>query len=164
MTASGAGPFAPAAPAPPSPGLIASLRVRAWLDHTVDGRAFAPVLITHPANAGDLPGVVEPRMRTVARALGARPAGAHVPDVGPRVIVRRGGLLVRFDGTPFVLRVAKPARWGTALAALGRALLVVGLDPLPARAAQPEVDAYLEHACADDRVHVAAAGVRVAGR
>ncbi|WP_029391765.1 hypothetical protein [Streptomyces xiaopingdaonensis] len=155
------------APPVPTPGLIASLHVRLWLDHTADGRQFAPLLITHPParRTGEDAATIEARMRGVAEAIGASPPGPLLPESGPRLTVHGAGLLlVHLDGTPHALRLHQPARRLHVLAGLGQVLLAVGLDPLGSHACGAAVDRYVEAAGEAGRVCFAAAGVLVGGR
>lgn len=148
-------------PTAPTPGVIASLTVRPWLDHTEGGAHFAPMLITHPAprRDSDTPAEIEQRMLGVADALGALPPDARMTDTGPRVTVHRGIVLVRLDGTPHVLKVRAP-RWGRIITGLGAVVLAVGLDPLSSGACGAEVDEYIERAGSTGRIRFA--GARVA--
>lgn len=149
-------------PAAPAPGLIASLGVRLWLDHTSDGRQFAPLLLTHPParRGGETAATIERDMRLVADSLGALPPGPSVPYVGERVALRDGGLLlVRFNGAGHVLRVRKVARLADMLDHLGHVLIVVGLDPLDKLAHGDAVDRYIEGVCEAGRVRFARADV-----
>lgn len=142
--------------------MIASLSVRPWIDQTVDGRTFAPLLITHPParRPEDTRTVVEARMRRVAHALRAGHGDDRMHYSGARVAVHRGVVAVRFDGTPYVLTVRAP-QWGRIAAGLGVALLAVGFDPLPAGAAGFEVDRYIERAGASGRIRFASAAVMI---
>ncbi|MFE2747297.1 hypothetical protein ACFXKX_23715 [Streptomyces scopuliridis] len=161
------------APSPPTPGLIAQLNVRTWLDHTVDGRVFAPMLITYPApQFEDVdPAEVERQMRGVAASLGAVPAelgtsnGESAAAAGERVSIHQGGaILVHFEGSRYALRVLKSARWAGVIANLGHVLLAVGLDELSGVASRAEVDEYIEHAGRTGRIHAAVADVAVSPR
>jgi hypothetical protein len=152
-------------PVAPTAGLIASLGVRPWIDHTADGRNFAPALITHRPGRrdSDTPEVIEARMMGVADALGAVPGDRPLPDVGQRVRVHRGVVLVRLDGTPHALSVRAP-RWGQIITGLGLVLLAVGLDPLSPGAYGAEIDEYIEHAGASGRIRFAGARVALGAR
>lgn len=153
-----------APPTAPTPGLIASLGVRVWLDHTGGGCQFVSMLLTHPParRAGETAASIERDMRIVAASLRAARPHEHVPYVGKRVGLRDGGLLfVRFDGGGHVLRVRKPARLAPMLEALGHVVLVVGLDPLDPLADGDDVDRYIENGGVADRLRLAAAGVDV---
>ncbi|MEV6836750.1 hypothetical protein AB0N17_19960 [Streptomyces sp. NPDC051133] len=151
----------PVAPIVPTPGVIASLGIRPWIDHTAAGQHFAPMLITHPTprRDDDTPEAIEARMRGVAQALGAGRPDRELPDVGPRVAIHRGVVLVRLDGTPHALTARAP-RWGQIITGLGLVLLAVGLDPLSPGAHGAEVDEYIERAGATGRIRFA--GARVA--
>lgn len=152
-------------PAVPTPGLIASLGVRPWIDHTVDGKGFAPVLITHPPARGeaDTPAAIEERMRSVAHALGAAPADRTLPDAGERVAAHNGVVLVRLDGTPHAL-TTRAGNWGRVICETGHVLLAVGLDPLSPAAVGPEVDEYLVASTRSGRLYFAAASVADSAR
>ncbi|MEV8393179.1 MULTISPECIES: hypothetical protein [unclassified Streptomyces] len=158
---------------PPAPGLIAQLNVRTWLDHTVDGRVFAPMLITYPApQFEDVDSAeVELQMRGVAASLGAVPTELSTDNdkstatTGARVSIHQGGaILVHFEGSHYALRVLKSARWAGVIANLGHVLLAVGLDELSAVASRAEVDEYIEHAGRTGRIHAAVADVAVSPR
>ncbi|MEW1867062.1 hypothetical protein AB0420_02490 [Streptomyces caelestis] len=148
-------------PIAPTPGIIASLTVRPWLDYTEYGAHFAPMLITHPParRDDDTPAAIEARMRGIASALGAVPSNRRMADAGTRVAVHRGVVLLRLDGTPHALTVRAP-RWGRIITGLGAVLLAVGLDPLSSGACGAEVDEYLERAGETGRIRFA--GARVA--
>lgn len=147
----------------PPAGLLASLNVRTWLDHTIEGgQQFAPLLLTHPParRRGESVEQIERDMRLVADALGAVPPGEHVPYVGDRISIRDGGLLlVKFDGGGHMLRVRKLARLAPLLDELGHMLLVVGLDPLDPLAHGVGVDRYVERVAETGRCRFAAAGI-----
>lgn len=145
----------------PTAGLIASLGVRIWVDHAPDGGQFVPLLLTHPParRSGESAATIERDMQLVADALGALPCEAQLPYVGDRVALRDGGLMVvRFDGAGHVLRVRKLERLAPMLDALGQVVIVVGLDPL---AHGDDVDRYIEHASAANRLRCALAGVDI---
>ena len=147
---------------PPSPGLIASLGVRAWPEMYNDGRLFAPLLITHPPALRDGEGgeVIEQRMRSVAASLGLLPPSALVPDCGPRVaILPRGGALLRFDGTTYAMRLPVHGHYAAILARLGRVLLAVGFDPLSTGASRTNVDSYVQTSVSAGRMRFGSAGV-----
>lgn len=146
----------------PTPGLIATINARTWLDYTIDGRVFSPVLLTYPAPQFEDadPVEVERQMSIVAASLGARPPGPALPDVGERVTVHDGGVtLVHFDGSPYALRLPKHPRWTQVVAGLGQVLLAVGLDELSSTASRAEVDEYLDAAAAGDRLYFGLATV-----
>lgn len=147
----------------PTPGLIASLGVRLWLDRTPTGQAFAALLLTHPLGRreDETPAAIEQRMLGVAEALGAAPAGETVPDAGERITLRPSGLLVHFDDTPHALHVPYPRPSGRFVAELGDVLVSIGLDPLATSAHGAEVDEYITRTTASGRMWCAAA--RVAG-
>ncbi|MFD9212110.1 hypothetical protein ACFVY9_03120 [Streptomyces sp. NPDC059544] len=152
-------------PTAPTPGLIASLTVRPWLDHTEGGEHFAPMLITHPAprRDDDTPAAIEARMLGVADALGAVQPDRRLPDTGMRVAVHRGVVLVRLDGTSHTLTVRAP-RWGRIITGLGAVVLAVGLDPLSAGAHGAEIDEYIERAGGAGRILFAGAQVALDAR
>lgn len=150
-----------------TPDLIASLGVRTWLDHTTDGRQFAPLLLTHrPVDRnGEGIDVIEQRMHGVAEALGVLPPGPKLPDAGPRVFLQHSGMtLVHFDGTPNALRVPHSTRWSHIVAELGHVVLAVGLDPLSPQAYGAEIDRYIEATGDSGRIRFAAATVVTAQR
>lgn len=139
----------------PTPGLIATINARTWLDHTIDGRVFSPVLLTYPAPQFEDadPVEVERQMSIVAASLGARPPGPALPEIGERVTVHDGGVtLVHFDGSPYALRLPKHPRWTQVVAGLGQVLLAVGLDELSPVASRSEVDEYIETAGSNGRI------------
>jgi len=150
-------------PAVPTPGVIASLSVRPWVDTTLGGKSVAPMLITHPPalRDGDTAIVIEERTRGVAHALGAAPAHATVPDVGTRIAVHRGVAVVRLDGTEHAL-TTRAGTWGRTVTKIGHVLLVAGLDPLAASVRGPDLGDYLTSSAKADRLYLAAA--RVAAR
>ncbi|WP_261398791.1 hypothetical protein [Streptomyces misionensis] len=145
----------------PTPGVIASLAVRPWIDHTAAGQNFAPMLITHPTprRPDDTPEAIEAGMRGVAQALGAGRPDCFLPDVGPRVAIHRGTVLIRFEGAPHLLTTRAP-RWVQIVTGLGLVLLAVGFDPLSPGTHGAEVDEYIERAGKSDRIRFA--GARVA--
>lgn len=148
----------------PTPGLLASLGVRIWADHGPDGSQFAALLLTHPParRRGESDEQIERDMQIVADALGALPCEAQLPFVGDRVALRDGGLMiVRLDGAGHVLRVRKLERLAPMLDALGQVVIVVGLDPLDPLAYGDEIDRYIEHTGAANRLRCALAGVDV---
>ncbi|MET7362405.1 hypothetical protein ABZS76_28795 [Streptomyces sp. NPDC005562] len=153
------------APAVPTPGVIASLSVRPWVDHTSDGRGFAPMLITHPTprRDDDTAAVIESRMRSVVHALGAAPADRTLPDAGERIAVHDGVVLVRLDGTPHAL-TTRAGHWGRMITEIGHVLLAVGLDPLSPAAVGPEVDEYLITSTRSGRLYFAATSVAASAR
>lgn len=153
------------APIAPTPGTLASLSVRPWLDFTVDGKTFAPMLITHrPGRRDDeTPRTIEARMLGIANALGAAPAAAPLQSTGPRVAMHRGVVLVRLDGTDHALTV-RAGRWGRIVQDLGQVLLVVGTLPLYESAAQAEVDQYIESSVGAGCLYLAVAGVAESAR
>lgn len=147
----------------PTAGLIASLDVRTWLDHTPNAEVFASVLITHPParRVGESPQAIAQRMLGVAHALGAASPSAELPDVGARVICRHGVVALALDGTDYLLRVPKQAEWAETIANLGQVLVVVGLDPLSAAAHGDQVNEYIAASCHNGRMRFAAARVAV---
>ncbi|MFF1400926.1 hypothetical protein ACFVZD_45310 [Streptomyces sp. NPDC058287] len=151
---------APQWPTAPSAGLIASLSVRPWIDHTADGKGFAPVLITHPPGRHDADTAVaiEHRMHCVARSLGAAPPWATLPNVGERVAVHSGVVLVRLDGCDHMLTM-RAGRWAQVIVELGQVLLAVGLDPLSPGACGADVDEYIECSGKSGRLYFALAEV-----
>ncbi|MGW5097088.1 hypothetical protein ACWEQ1_19265 [Streptomyces nodosus] len=153
------------APAVPTPGVIVSLSVRPWVDHTSDGRGFAPMLITHPEprRDDDTAAAIESRMLSVAHALGAAPAHKTLPDAGERVAVHNDVVLVRLDGTPHGL-ITRAGHWGRVITEIGHVLLAVGLDPLSPAAVGPEVDEYLVASMNAGRLYFAAASVTASAR
>ncbi|WP_327662793.1 MULTISPECIES: hypothetical protein [unclassified Streptomyces] len=151
-------------PAVPTPDVIESLSVRPWVDRIGD-QGFAPMLITHPTprRDADTAAVVEARMRSVAHALGAAPADWTLPDVGERVAVHNGVVLVRLDGTPHAL-TTRAGHWGRMITEIGHVLLAVGLDPLSPAAIGDEVDEYLVTSMQSGRLYFAAASVADSAR
>jgi hypothetical protein len=149
----------------PSPGVIASLSVRPWVDHTPDGSGFAPMLITHPAprRDADTAAAITARMLGVAHALGAAPADDTLPDVGERVAVHNDRVLLRLDGTPCTL-TTRAGQWGRMICVIGHVLIAVGLDPLSTAAVGPEVDEYLVTSLKSGRLYFAAASVADSAR
>ncbi|MFI7009953.1 hypothetical protein [Streptomyces sp. NPDC050145] len=149
----------------PTPGVIASLCVRPWVDRTLDGDGFAPMLITHPEprRDADTAAAIEARMLGIVRALGAAPADRTLPDVGDRIAVHNGVVLVRLDGTEHAL-TTRAGHWGQVITEIGHVLIAVGLDPLPAAAVGPAVDEYLVTSTKSGRLYFAAASVAVPAR
>ncbi|MGW7248801.1 hypothetical protein [Streptomyces decoyicus] len=149
----------------PTPGLIASLNVRTWLDHTASNDVFTVLMLSYPApQFGEIDAdAVEWTMRGVAAALGALPADRPVPTIGARVITAGGDALVWFAGCPYALRLTHP-RWTQTITRLGRVLLAVGLDELSPVASRAEVDEYIEGSRASGRMHVALADVGTSPR
>lgn len=148
------------APVAPTPGTLASLSVRPWIDSTVDGKPFAPILITHPPGRrdADTADAIEARMRGVAAALGAAPAEAPLMYVGARVAVHQGRVVVRLDETPYAL-TARAGRWTHVIRELGQVVLTVGLDPLRTDAHGAEIDEYIESQGVARRLFTGLAGV-----
>lgn len=147
------------APTAPTSGVIASLSVRPWVDY-VNDRGFAPMLITHPTprRDADTATVIESRMLGVAQALGTAPAYARLPDVGERIAVRNGVVLVRLDGNPHSL-TTRAGNWGRVIYEIGQVLLAVGLDPLSPSAAGADVNDYVTASLRASRLYFAAASV-----
>lgn len=152
-------------PVAPTAGTLASLSVRPWLDFTVDGKTFAPMLITHrPGRRDDeTPQTIEARMLGIANALGAAPVAAPLQETGPRVAVHKGVVLVRLDGTDHALTV-RAGRWGRIIQDLGQVLLAVGTLPLHESSAQAEVDQYIESTAHAGCLYLAVATVAESAR
>lgn len=139
--------IAASAPPVPTPGLIASLNARLWLDHTLGGQVFTALLLTHPTSPLDDvdPVKVERTMRGVAASLSVAPRDQGLADVGERITIHpRGQILLHFDGSQYALRLPAHPRWAQAIAGFGRVLLAVGLDELSPVASRAEVDEYIE--------------------
>ncbi|SEE22107.1 hypothetical protein SAMN05428945_6827 [Streptomyces sp. 2224.1] len=151
-------------PAVPPPGVIASLSVRPWVD-SIGDQGFAPMLITHPTprRDADTAAAIEPRMLSVAHALGAVPAHATLPDAGQRIAVHNDVVLVRLDGTPHML-TTRTGNWGRVICEIGHVLLAVGLDPLSTAANGAEVNEYITASVKANRLHFAAASVADSAR
>ncbi|MEU9792662.1 hypothetical protein AB0E27_18890 [Streptomyces sparsogenes] len=135
------------APPVPTPGLIASLNPRLWLDHTIGGEVFAALLLTHPApQLEDVdPVEIERTMHRVAASLGLAPRDQGLMDVGERLTVHKGGvILLHFDGAQYALRLPAHPRWAQTIAGFGKVLLAVGLDELSPVASPAEIDEYIE--------------------
>ncbi|GAA2334585.1 hypothetical protein [Streptomyces cuspidosporus] len=135
------------APPAPTPGLIASLKPRLWLDHTIGGEVFAALLLTYPApQVEDVdPANIERTMHGVAASLGLAPRDQGLVDVGERLTVHPGGaILLHFDGAEYALRLPAHQRWAQTIAGFGKVLLAVGLDELSSVASPAEVDEYIE--------------------
>ncbi|RPK76594.1 hypothetical protein EES45_22815 [Streptomyces sp. ADI97-07] len=160
---------APATLPAPTPGLIATLTAHTALHSTAQGRTYASLLITHPAPQFEDadPAKVERLMLGVAATLGAVPAvlPAGAPGRAPAFSLDRvsiapsGEVLLHFDGTPWSMRVARSPAWSRVMAGLGQVLLVVGLDELSPTASAAEVDEYIEHAGATDRLYATVSSV-----
>lgn len=149
-------------PPVPTPGLIATLNARTWLDHTINGRVFSPLLLTYPApQFEDIdPAEVERKMLGVAASLGAAPLSAELPDAGERVTLHPGGTtLVHLDNSPYALHIPKHPRWSQAISQLGQVLLAIGLDELSPVASRAEINEYIEAAGENGRMHFAIARV-----
>lgn len=139
------------APPVPTPGLIAALKPRLWLDHTPDNEVFTALLLTHPASQFEdtNPDEVERSMRGVATSLGVAPRDQGLVNVGERITVHGGGVIVlHFDGSKYGLKLPAHPRWAQAIAGFGRVLLAVGLDELSPAASRAEIDEYIE-ACGE---------------
>lgn len=139
--------LAESAPSAPTPGLIASLNARLWLDHTLGGQVFTALLLTHPTSQiEDVdPATVERSMRGVAVSLGVVPRDQGLADVGERLTVHQGGvILLHFDASKYGLRLPAHPRWAQAISGFGQVLLAVGLDELSPVASRAEVDEYIE--------------------
>lgn len=151
-----------AAVAAPSPGLIASLGVRVWLEVSNTGQLFAPLLITHPParREGETSEGIVTRMRTVAEALLLEGPSSRVPDVGACVTVSpRGQVLLHFSGTPCALRLPINGAYATSLTRLGSVLLAVGLDPLSKGASREVMDRYIREELLGERLLLGSATV-----
>ncbi|WP_329151181.1 hypothetical protein OIU91_28275 [Streptomyces sp. NBC_01456] len=148
-----------AAPPIPTAGLIASLNVRTWLDHTADDTVFSALLITHPVPQFEAvdPSEVERRMRGVALAIGAVPLGTPPPEIAARVTCQGETALVHFEGCPYSIKVPAYRHWAKTVTGFGQVLLAVGLDALPAVASRAHVDEYLQLAGEYGRMHFALA-------
>ncbi|MFZ3558850.1 MULTISPECIES: hypothetical protein [unclassified Streptomyces] len=118
------------------------------------------MLITHPEprRDADTAAVIESRMLSIAHALGAAPAHKTLPDVGERVAVHNGVVLVRLDGTPHTL-TTRAGNWGQVICEIGHVLLAVGLDPLSTAANGAEVNEYITASVKANRLHFASASV-----
>lgn len=150
------------APPVPTPGLIASLNARLWLDHTLGGQVFTALLLTHPASPFEDvdPDEIERSMRGVAASLSVTPRNQGLADVGERITVHHGGvILLHFDGSKYGLRLPAHPRWAQAIAGFGRVLLAVGLDELSPVASRAEVDEYIEAGGETGRLLVGLASV-----
>ncbi|MDX3224392.1 hypothetical protein [Streptomyces sp. ME19-01-6] len=135
------------APPVPTPGLIASLNARLWLDHTPGDEVFTSLLLSFPApQFADVdPAEVERTMRGVGASLGVAPRGQGLADVGERLTVHAGGvILLHFDGSRYAMRLPAHPRWAKAISGFGRVLLAVGLDELSPVASRVEIDEYIE--------------------
>ncbi|MFZ3562896.1 MULTISPECIES: hypothetical protein [unclassified Streptomyces] len=151
-------------PAVPTPGVIATLSVRPWVD-SIGDQGFAPMLITHPTPRSDATtaDAIEARMLSVAHALGTAPADRTLPDAGERIAVHNGVVLVHLDGTPHAL-TTRAGNWGRVIREIGHVLLAVGLDPLPPAANGAEVTDYITASVKANRLHFAAASVAAPAR
>ncbi|MES4901573.1 MULTISPECIES: hypothetical protein [unclassified Streptomyces] len=150
------------APPVPTPGLIASLNARVWLDHTLGGQVFTALLLTHPApQFEDVdPHEVERTMRGVAASLGVAARDQGLVGVGERITVHAGGaILLHFDGSQYALRLPAHPRWAQAISGFGQLLLAVGLDELSPVASRAEVDEYIEAGGENGRLLVGLATV-----
>ncbi|MER5466668.1 hypothetical protein ABT010_39850 [Streptomyces sp. NPDC002668] len=61
-------------------------------------------------------------------------------------------MLLRFHGARYGLRLPTHPTWADLLTGSGRAVLLLGLDPLPQSADAARIDDYLETALAADRL------------
>lgn len=153
------------APPVPTPGLIASLSARVWLDHTLGGEVFTALLLTFPApQFEDVDRAeVERTMRGVAVSLGVAPRDLVLAHTGERITVRDGGLiLLHFDGSPYALRLPAHSRWAQVIRGFGQVLLAVGLDELSPVASRAEIDEYMEAGGGTGRLLVGLAALRSA--
>ncbi|MEU1787893.1 hypothetical protein ABZ553_18790 [Streptomyces sparsogenes] len=135
------------APPAPAPGLIAILNPRLWLDHTIGGNIFTALLLTHPTpQVEDVdPAAIERTMHGVAASLGVAPRDQGLVNVGERLTVHPGGvILLHFDGAEYALRLPAHPRWAQTIAGFGKVLPAVGLDELSSVASPAEVDEYIE--------------------
>lgn len=149
-------------PPAPTPGLLASLSVRTWIEHTKDDEMFAAVLVTHPTPQFEElpPGEIEQRMRGVAAAFGAIPYinGMTVPLVGARIMRAGDVALLRVADCPYGLKVVHP-RWVRTLGDGDTVLLAVGTDALSRVASRSETYEYRLTQVEAGRMHVALAQV-----
>lgn len=145
----------------PTPGVIASLRARTWIRIKTDGdvEEYNLLLITSGMPRDRTEGGTELQMRGVAAALGLAGTSELIPDVGERVVLRRGDLLIRFDGTDYAMRLRLPTEHTEAMAQLGRMLLAVGLDPLDPHADLAAADTYIDEATRAGRMYFGSARV-----
>ncbi|MER5465451.1 hypothetical protein ABT010_33130 [Streptomyces sp. NPDC002668] len=147
----------PAAPAStgPGPGLLVSLGAWTWPGTDPAGQSIAHILLAHPPGrtSHDTAEVIEARMRHIAESLGGL-AGAResIPDLHGRLQVIGDRVLLRFHGARYGLRLPTHPTWTDLLTGCGRAVLLLGLDPLPQSADALRVDAYLDAALATDRL------------
>lgn len=149
-------PAAPAStPSGPSPRLLASLGAWTWPGTDPAGASIAHILLAHlPGRSGhDTAAAIEARMRHLAESLGGlATARDSVPDLPGRLRIIGDRVLLRFHGTRYGLRLPTHPTWTSLVTSSGKAVVLIGLDPLPQSADAARVDAYLDAALATDRL------------
>ncbi|MBT2383580.1 hypothetical protein [Streptomyces sp. ISL-11] len=145
-------------PAPlsgPGPCLLVSLSTWTWSGTDPVGQDVAHILLAHPPGRSgrDAPEAIASRMRHIAASLGGL-AGSRgsLPELDGRLHVVGDRVLLKFHGSRYGLRLPMYPGWTSLLARRGRAVLIVGLDPLPQSADAARVDAYIDAAPAAGRL------------
>ncbi|MFB1042351.1 hypothetical protein [Streptomyces chrestomyceticus] len=146
----------PAVANAPGPGLLAALGAWTWLGLDPADAPLAQLLLAHPPGrtARDTPAAIEARMQRIAVSLGGLAAPQeYVPDVGARLLmVGPTSVLLRFDGTRYGVRLPVRPGWARHVRLHDRAVITIGLSPLPRSADLPDVDTYLTDALASGRL------------
>ncbi|MDJ0341759.1 hypothetical protein QMK19_04355 [Streptomyces sp. H10-C2] len=146
--------LAPAASGP-GPRLLVSLGAWTWPGTDPAGQSIAHILLAHPPGrtSHDTAEAIKARMRHIAASLGGLDAAREsIPDLHGHLQVIGDRVLLRFDGARYGLRLPTHPTWTDLLTGSGRAVLLLGLDPLARSAGAARVDTYLDAALAADRL------------
>ncbi|MGW7459052.1 hypothetical protein [Streptomyces sp. NPDC054797] len=139
----------------PDTGLLSSLGAWTWPGTAPDGRQVAHILLAHRLGrtSHDTPEAIEARMRHLTQILGglAR-AQDPVPDTQGALVTIGPRSLLKFPGARWGLRLPAHRQWTRLVQGGGRAVLIVGLDPLTQSADAVRVDAYLDAGITADRL------------
>ncbi|MDT0453416.1 hypothetical protein [Streptomyces hesseae] len=148
-------PLAPAPSTGPGPSLLFSLSTWTWSGPGPDGQDIAHILLAHPPGrtSHDTPSAIETRMRHVGASLGPL-VGAHeaIADLNGCLRVISSRVLLKFGGSRYGLRLPIRPGWTDLIIRRGRAVLILGLDPLPQSTTASRLDTYLDTAREADRL------------
>ncbi|MBT2449405.1 hypothetical protein J7F03_20375 [Streptomyces sp. ISL-43] len=136
-------------------GLLSSLGAWTWPGTAADGRQVAHILLAHRIGrtSHDSPEAIEARMRLLSEILGGlAQAQDSVPDTQGTLVTVGSRALLKFPGARWGLRLPAHPQWTRLVQDSGRAVLIVGLDPLTQSADAVRVDAYLDAGITADRL------------
>lgn len=139
----------------PDTGLLSSLGAWTWPGTTADGHQVAHILLAHRLGrtSHDTPEAIETRMRHLAEILGGlAQAQDSVPDTQGHLLTIRSRSLLKFPGARWGLRLPAHPQWTRLVQDSGRAVLIIGLNPLAQSADAVRVDTYLDASLAADRL------------